>query len=394
MPRFDNSDGTPLLKDWRYAVSGFGRVLVAIGLLMLGFVAYQLWGTGIQTSRAQNGLQSQFEQAIADAAPTPNTMTSAPAADPTTTALSTGVTARTTAPRAAAATPTVATTTAAISTIPNGQPSLPPIERGGVLAKLEIPRMGKVGGGAMYVVPGVGVSDLKKGPGHYPDTPLPGQLGNSAIAGHRTTYGAPFRRIDELEPGDAIRITMLTGDVFVYEVTGTKIVEPSDYHVVSDSDPTIATLTLTSCHPEFSARQRIVVRAILRPERSSPVGRATFYDLEADADGGLPRDDTGNVLVDDPTVTQPEDRAGRSTGGLASTPSIVSSSDTDFAGGWFDDPAAWPHIVGWGLSLAAIAWMVRRSRFGLTGLGAGLVPFVVCLYFFYENVSRVLPADL
>ena len=60
------------------------------------------------------------------------------------------------------------------------------------MAKLEIPKIGKVGGDALYVVPGVSHDDLKKGPGHYPDTPLPGQLGNASIAGHRTTYGEPF----------------------------------------------------------------------------------------------------------------------------------------------------------------------------------------------------------
>ena len=70
------------------------------------------------------------------------------------------------------------------------------------------------------VVEGVSLADLKKGPGHYPETPLPGQEGNAAIAGHRTTYGAPFNRLDELEPGDEITVTTVQGE-FTYEVTET-----------------------------------------------------------------------------------------------------------------------------------------------------------------------------
>ena len=70
------------------------------------------------------------------------------------------------------------------------------------------------------VVAGVGVDDLKKGPGHYPQTPLPGEHGNAAIAGHRTTYGAPFLDIDNLQPGDDVVATTYAGR-FVYKVTGT-----------------------------------------------------------------------------------------------------------------------------------------------------------------------------
>ena len=74
------------------------------------------------------------------------------------------------------------------------------------MARLEIPRIGV----DEIVVAGVGVDDLHKGPGHYPDTPLPGERGNVAIAGHRTTYGAPFHDIDELQPGDEVVATTVT----------------------------------------------------------------------------------------------------------------------------------------------------------------------------------------
>ena len=113
-----------------------------------------------------------------------------------------------------------------------------------LIARIEIPAIGVND----IVVAGVSPNDLKKGPGHYPDTPLPGQLGNAAIAGHRTTYGQPFFDVDKLVVGDEIVVTTLNGR-YTYRVTGQEIVSPSDYQVVATIDPSRATLTLTSCHP-------------------------------------------------------------------------------------------------------------------------------------------------
>ena len=124
------------------------------------------------------------------------------------------------------------------------------IQEGDPVARIEMPSIGV----DHIVVAGVGKSDLKKGPGHYPETPMPGQLGNAAIAGHRTTYGQPFFDVDKLEVGDEIIVTTLVGR-YVYRVTGQQIVSPSDYQVVATVDPTRATLTLTSCHPKWTARE-------------------------------------------------------------------------------------------------------------------------------------------
>src|SRR5205814_4284582 len=109
-------------------------------------------------------------------------------------------------------------------------------------------------------VEGVGVPDLKKGPGHYPGTPAPGQPGNVGIAGHRTTYGAPFNRIDELGPNDAIYVVTRQGQ-FRYEVIEKKIVAPKDVSVL-DATPDNR-LTLTTCTPKYSAAQRLIVVARL-----------------------------------------------------------------------------------------------------------------------------------
>jgi sortase A len=110
------------------------------------------------------------------------------------------------------------------------------------------------------VVQGTGSADLRKGPGHYPGTPVPGERGTVAIAGHRTTYGAPFRRLDDLGRGDRIELDMPYGD-FTYRVERTRIVPPTALWVTNRVDHD--RLVLTACHPLYSAAQRIVVFARL-----------------------------------------------------------------------------------------------------------------------------------
>jgi sortase A len=115
------------------------------------------------------------------------------------------------------------------------------------------------------VVQGTDAATLRTGPGHYPQTPLPGAPGTVAIAGHRTTYGAPFRRVDDLEPGDRIELAMPYGR-FTYRVERTRILDPTAFWVIRRV--AYDRLVLTACHPRYSAAQRIVVFA--RLERSSP----------------------------------------------------------------------------------------------------------------------------
>jgi sortase A len=105
-------------------------------------------------------------------------------------------------------------------------------------------------------VEGTGAGDLRTGPGHYPETPLPGERGTVAIAGHRTTYGAPFRRVDELERGDRIELRMPYGR-FVYRVERTRIVPPTETSVIDRVG--YDRLVLSACHPLYSAAQRIIV---------------------------------------------------------------------------------------------------------------------------------------
>lgn len=126
--------------------------------------------------------------------------------------------------------------------------------RGDAIGELSIPAIGV----SQYVVEGTDTEDLRKGPGHYPDTPLPGEAGTVAIAGHRTTYGAPFRKLDELERGDRIVLDMPFGR-FAYRVTSTEVVDDNDLSVLDRVG--YRQLVLTACHPLYSAAQRIVAFA-------------------------------------------------------------------------------------------------------------------------------------
>jgi sortase A len=133
---------------------------------------------------------------------------------------------------------------------------------GDAVARLRIPAIDV----DEYVVEGTDTDHLRKGPGHYPDTPLPGQRGTVAIAGHRTTYGAPFRHVDELDPGDDILVDTPSGR-FAYRVERVRIVDPTALWVTKRVGHD--RLVLTACHPLYSAAQRIVVFAELSNEELS-----------------------------------------------------------------------------------------------------------------------------
>jgi sortase A len=134
-----------------------------------------------------------------------------------------------------------------------------PFKVGDPLTRLEIPRLDV----DVIVVEGTSLSALRAGAGHYPETPLPGQHGNVAIAGHRTTYGKPFNRMDELVPGDKVILTTPLGR-YTYEITQRPwVVDDADWSPVEDYPAQGDFLTLTSCHPEGSAAYRIVARGKL-----------------------------------------------------------------------------------------------------------------------------------
>ncbi|MBI4885129.1 MAG: class E sortase [Actinobacteria bacterium] len=355
--------------DWRWVVAGVGKTLITVGLLMFAFVGYQLWGTGIQTAQAQNRLEREFDQKLAA-----TTTTSSPVIDTTTTI-----------PGASPPDTTVpAPTTGPIA------PASDPVLNGDAIAILRIPRIGV----DWRVVEGVRVADLKDGPGHFRETVMPGQLGNSAIAGHRTTQGHPFRDLDRLAAGDLIEITTLVG-TYTYAVTGSMVVKPSDYSLVIPTvDPSTATLALVTCDPAYTARNRLIVQAVLVADASSqvyaPPPNTQLPDTEATLPGEV-IDTTTTIAVTDSAVAPPTTDIG---------PAVITPDvpDDAFSEGWFSDSAAFPHALAWGALLATVGFgsyfAGRAARRLYVCFLVGVLPFTVVLYFFFENVNRLLPPSL
>ncbi len=212
--------------------SGIGKALIGFGIVVLLFVVYQLWGTGYAESHSQTVLRSQFQSELKAISGTTS---------------STGVS------------PTTTTTLTSTVAGPMGDPAV-----GNPVGYMQIPKIGI----SAVVVEGTEDAELSMGPGHYPGTPLPGQAGNVAIAGHRTTFGHPFYNLNELAPGDPIYITTLQGR-FEYQVFKSFVVPPND---VSVAAPTLNNqLTLTTCNPRYSAAQRLVVQAnLVLPTAATP----------------------------------------------------------------------------------------------------------------------------
>ncbi|MGH9026180.1 MAG: class E sortase [Acidimicrobiia bacterium] len=300
----------------RAVVGGIGRACITVGILILLFVGYQLWGTGIYEARAQDDLRNEFDAQLEAAA---STTTTAPGATTTT---------------VPGTPPSSAAGTTAISP--------PPPAEGDPVGIIRIPKIGL----DRVVVEGTSVPDLRMGPGHYPGTPLPGQLGNSAIAGHRTTYGAPFNRLDELEAGDLIELETVQGK-FKYKVTEQQVVSPSQTEVL-DPTPNAATLTLTTCNPKYSAAQRLVVKAELK-------------------------------LKDDEQPLPPAEGSGEAT-------------DLGLSG----SRESRVPVVLWGLLTAIVGgvWWLAFHRYSRWPAWiAGLLPFLVVLFVFYVYLERMLPSN-
>lgn len=322
-------------------LGGLGRTMITAGVLILLFVAYQLWGTGIRTAQAQDRLDDDFASLIEQAQEADGAVVG-------------GGSTTTTSTTVDPAAPTTPTSRLPATTAPSLPPELLPVD-GAAVGHLQIDAIGV----SWVFVEGVSVADLKEGPGHYSETPLPGQAGNAAIAGHRTTYGAPFGNVDQLQPGDEIVVETVQG-TFTYLVRQTEIVSPSQVEVLQsdhwDFDGNPATienaLTLTACHPKYSASQRIVIAAELVGEPAPDTPRA-----EPAAEG--PVEFESNLSGE---------RAG-----------------------------AWPAIVF--ALLCALIWLVswaigkkwRKAKW--PAYVVGIVPFLVALFFFFENFSRLLPAN-
>ena len=373
-----------------------GQSLVVVGALTLLFVAYQLWGTGFLTDRYQEDLKEDFEELVE-------------IAEETNTDLS------------------------GIEETANEEITFSDFlwrAEGEAIAQLVIPRMNLT----QTVVSGVSSESLRRGPGHYQNTPMPGMPGNASIAGHRTTWGAPFSRIDELEPGDEINIQTIQGS-FTYRVVeqaggrGSFIVSPQRLDVLGQNYEEYPNrLTLISCHPKLTARNRIIVVAELvgepaeyfqRPDTASQPG--FFFAFDPEAFGSEATNvESGNTVQDlttAPTTIEETDATSVNENSQIEvetpTPTVIPSVDssedqirpsgatnlnaraTGFGEGLDGDRSAILPSITWGVALLVLMmsanYVASRWKKWPTYL-ITFIPFVVVMSVWFFNLDRALPS--
>ena len=371
------------------AFQALGRSLIILGGLTLLFVAYQLWGTGVLTDRYQSDLEEDFSELIDVVEDTTSSIT-----NPETSGNN-------------------ESNYAELLWRPEGQ----------AMAQLVIPKMGLTA----TVVSGVSSESLRRGPGHFPDTPMPGMPGNSAIAGHRTTWGAPFGNIEKLEPGDEIKIQTIQGS-FTYVVLeqnggrGNFIVSPNEFDVLNqnfDSSPN--RLTLVSCHPKLTARNRIIVVAELignsaesfeRPDYLNQPRFTFAFDEEVVAEAlgedgfeGPPQD----AIEQDPSVENAEESIVETQGAKSNlseisdvsataenlTPTTQPQQVSGFGEGLSGDRSAITPSITWGLALITLimtsGFIAKRWRRWPTYF-LSLAPIITVMLVWFFNLDRALPS--
>ena len=242
----------------RWLARGLGQTLITLGLVMLLFVVYEVWVTNFFAHAKQEATRKQIEQSWSQGK------------DPL--------------------------KGSDRLKLPSGQQVTIPLGVG--FANLYIPRLGK--DYAFPILEGTDDADLEKGVGHYPGTAIPGQIGNFAVAGHRVGKGEPFLNLDHLRPGDAVVVQTAktwyvyrvmgddaTGNVGAKDsqgIAGREIVAPNAVEVIDPvpdnpgAKPSRAMMTMTTCHPKYSASNRMVIHALL--DRAVPVaGKALPTEL-------------------------------------------------------------------------------------------------------------------
>lgn len=216
----------------RAAVGVLGELLITAGVIVGLFAVYTLFWTGVETQNAQSALEEQFE-----ALSSGDVLTSEPSTSPGT------------------------------ADSPDESPEArPQPEPGDAYARMRIPRLGE--SWSWIVVEGVGLDDLTRGPGRYPESADVGEVGNFAVAGHRATYGEPFAYLDRVQVGDEL-VVERKGRVFRYLVTDSFITVPSNTDVLlpvpgqPGATAESAVITLTTCHPRWGSTERLIVHGEL-----------------------------------------------------------------------------------------------------------------------------------
>ena len=484
----------------RRLISGVGRTLITVGVLLLLFVAYQLWGTGLKYDQLQDSAGKSFAAQLAatgqpvlessdsaggfggfseaelagaaagkgiaveppapivDPLGVPSTTVDTVPETPVTPAVtppsktvppvpSATQPATTVAPKPVVTNPpvvdpAVVPSAVPVSTLPKvkaGRSQMRRPKAGSSMGRIVIPAIKK----DLLYVSGAGVEDLKAGPGHYPSTAFPGLEGNVGIACHRTTYGAPCFNLNLLKPGDIIGFVTLYGK-FAYKVEKLSIVGPKDRKVLAPT-PGENVLTMTTCHPAYTARERLVVRARLvgealdedlvfepevasvvtvpRPKPTVPattapiastsiapvttVGEPVAFDTAAPvlADDGLASETT--VVLPDSVVAVDSSVAAIGTPGTEAGVSLTDDSSNIGSGpirhfGWFTGKQSfWISTLTW-LAVCAAIWFAvwlfvrnrRRVARALVYTIGFFVLFLPALYFCFENLTHLLPENV
>jgi sortase A len=225
------TEGSPA----RTAIRTVGEIMITLGLVLLLFAGYEIWGKAAIVSSHQADLDAQLAQEWGDPTVAPPDTSPEPGASPT----------------------------------PAAPPPPPP---GGSIGRLYIPKLDKY----WVVVEGVADRDIAYAPGHYPDTARPGEIGNFSVAGHRSP--AIFWDLDRMRGGDAI-VVETRNTFFIYRVTSNEIVAPTAVEAVAPVPdkpgvtPTQAMLTLTTCNPKWDNYQRLIVHAKLVRSQARSEGR-------------------------------------------------------------------------------------------------------------------------
>jgi sortase A len=215
----------------RYRVQVVGWTLIWSGLLVFGYLGWLLFGTDFVNAGVQSAASEDLVVRLAEEDPTPDSIDSDSYLGDT--------------ERPSGVPDTVAFYTEE------------PPSAGESFAFMSIPVLGLED---VVVYEGTDTETLKNGPGHMVSTPIPGQPGNAVVSGHRTTYGRPFFDLDQVEAGDDIIVETSIG-THTYQVTQVLVVAPTDVWV-TDPRPG-GWLTLTTCNPKFSARERLIVFATM-----------------------------------------------------------------------------------------------------------------------------------
>jgi len=338
-------------------IGGLGRILVTLGLLVLLFAAFEYWGTSLAEAQAQDSLEAEFDARLAS-------VDSSGSSSPD---------------------PTLGASSDERSTSDSLTPPASTVQYP-MLDLADIPKPGEAAG--RILIPSIGVDktwvqgvdrdDLRQGPGHYPRSPFPGQPGNAAIAGHRTTYGAPFVDLDKLVPGDEIVVETLQGR-FSYIVEGHDsadgnsighfIVPPTATWVLDDHGD--SRLTLTACHPKRSAAQRIIVTAILNstPAPITPMPIDVQQPDSVELNNGLGADENEDVT------------------------GVDGSDDLEDTLGWQPQHAG--KTMSWAGATALVAlagWLLGRLWRRWPAYLIAAAPLMVCLFVCFTHLDKMLPA--